>query len=132
VIPDTHAWIFYATGKRLDKYGLRRIEKARRAGRLQIASVTLWEVAWLAQERMLRFMQPPSEWFRDALMRTEVRVAHLDVAIAIEGARWVRTLRDPADCQVVGTAIKSGVPLATRDSRILENAETLGIDVVEV
>src|ERR1700737_4123881 len=92
VILDTHAWIFYATGKGLERGGLRRIDKGRKAGLLQIASVTLWEVALLAHERKLRFTQSTSEWFRDALTRTEARVAALDVATSIEGARLVRTL----------------------------------------
>ncbi len=132
MILDTHVWVFYATGARLAKRGLQRIEKARRAGRLQIAAVTLWEVALLAQERRIRFVQPPGEWFRDALARTEVTVAALDAEIAVEAARLVHLLRDPADCQIAGTALRSGVPLGTRDARLLENANALGLDVVEV
>ena len=50
MILDTHVWVFYATGARLAERGLQRIDKARRPGRLQIATVTLWEVALLAQE----------------------------------------------------------------------------------
>jgi PIN domain nuclease of toxin-antitoxin system len=132
VILDTHAWIFYATGKRLERGGLRRIEKARKAGLLQIASVTVWEIALLAHERKLRVTQSTREWFRDALTGTEARVAALDVATAIEGARLVRTLHDPADCQIVGTALHLGVPLATRDARILQNARAWGLEVVEI
>jgi PIN domain nuclease of toxin-antitoxin system len=132
VILDTHVWIFYATERGLDPKGLRSIERARKLGRLQIASVTLWEVALLVQERRLRLTLPTSEWFRDALTLTGVHIAPLDVAIAIQAARLARPLRDPADCQVVGTAIKIGVPLATRDARILENAKPLGLDVIEV
>jgi PIN domain nuclease of toxin-antitoxin system len=132
VILDTHAWIFYATGKRLERRALRRIDKARSDSRLQIAAVTLWEVALLAQEHKLRFSQPTSDWFRDALTRTEVGVAPLDVGTAIEAARLMRALRDPADCQIVGTALQIGVPLATRDGRILDNAAALGLDIVEI
>jgi PIN domain nuclease of toxin-antitoxin system len=132
VILDTHAWIFYATGKRFEKRALRQIDKARGEGRLHIAAVTLWEIALLVQERRLRFSQPTAEWFRDALKSTEVRVAPLDVATAIEGARLFHTLRDPADCQIVGTALQIGVPLATRDTRILDNAKALGLDIVAI
>jgi PIN domain nuclease of toxin-antitoxin system len=132
VILDTHVWVFYATGAPLSKRGLQRIEKSRKARRLQIAAVTLWEVALLAQERKIRFAQPPGEWFRDALARTEVTVAALDAAIAIEAARLVSLLRDPADCQIVGTALYAGVPLGTRDGRLLENASALGLEVVDV
>jgi PIN domain nuclease of toxin-antitoxin system len=132
LILDTHAWVFYATGARLAKRGLQRIEKARRSGRLQIAAVTLWEVALLAQERRIRFVQPAREWFRDALARTEVAVAALDAEIAIDAARLAHLLRDPADCQIAGTALRGGVPLGTRDACLIENADALGLDVVEV
>jgi len=132
VILDTHAWFFYATGARLAKRGLARIEKARRAERLQIAAVTLWEVALLAQERRIRFAQPAVEWLRDALAQTEVTVVALDAEIAIDAARLVHVLRDPADCQIAGTALSAGVPLATRDARLIENADALGLDIVEV
>jgi PIN domain nuclease of toxin-antitoxin system len=132
VILDTHAWVFYAIGARLAKRGLQRIEKARKAGRLQIAAVTLWEVALLAQERKIRFVQPPREWFRDALAQTEMTVAALDAEVAIEAARLMHLLRDPADCQIAGTALRRGVPLATRDARLIENADVLGLDVIEV
>jgi PIN domain nuclease of toxin-antitoxin system len=94
--------------------------------------VTLWEVALLAQERKIRFAQPPREWFREALARTEVRVAALEPQIAIDAARLVHILRDPADCQIAGTALRAGAPLATRDTRLLENADALGLDVIEV
>ena len=132
MILDTHAWVFYATGARLTKRGLQRIERARRSGRLQIAAVTLWEVALLAQERKIRFVQAPGEWFRDALARTDVTVAALDAQIAIDAARLVPLLRDPADCQIAGTALRAGLPLGTRDARLLENADALGLDIVEV
>jgi PIN domain nuclease of toxin-antitoxin system len=132
MILDTHAWVFYATGKALEKRALRRIDRARADGRLHVAAVTLWEVALLVQERKLRFSQPVGEWFRDALKRTEARVAPLDAGTAIEGARLFRALRDLADCQIVGTALYLGVPLATRDARILENSKALGLDVVEI
>lgn len=132
MILDTHAWVFYASGAHLAKRGLHRIERARKAGCLQIAAVTLWEVALLGHERKIRFALPIGEWFREALARTEVTVAALDAQIAIDASRLVHLLRDPADCQIAGTALRVGVPLATRDARLIENADTFGLDVVEV
>jgi PIN domain nuclease of toxin-antitoxin system len=132
LILDTHAWIFYATGRPIDRRVLRRIDKARLAGRLGIAAVTLWEVALLAQERRLRFSESTVDWLRDALEHTGVQVAPLDEATAVSAARLHHALRDPADCQIAGTALQVGAPLATRDARILERADALGLDVVEI
>ncbi len=132
MILDTHAWVFYATGRPVERRALRRMEKARGEGRLHVAAVTLWEVALLVRERKLRLSQPTADWFRDAIKRTEIRVAPLDAASAIEGARLLDALRDPADCQIVGSALHLGLPLATRDARILDHARALGLEIVEI
>lgn len=129
---DTHAWIFYATGATLAKRGLLRIENARKAGLLRLAAVSLWEVALLVQERRIRLSQPAGAWFRDAIARTAISVVDLDAGIAIAAARLAHVLRDPADCQIVGSALTEGVALATRDARILDKAAALGLEVVEV
>lgn len=77
-------------------------------------------------------LEPAGEWYRDALTRTEVTVVALDTDVAISAARLVHLLRDPADCPIAGTALRRGVPLATRDGRLIESADTLGLEVVEV
>ena len=56
-------------------------------------------------------------------------MAALDVAVAIDAARLLHLLRDPADCQIAGTALHAAVPLATRDARLIRNADALGLDV---
>ena len=131
MILDTHAWLHYV-GRGLSKVTVRRIERARVAGQLRVAAVTLWEVALLVHARRLRLDGPVKEWLETALARSGVTVVPLDAAVAFESARLIDTLRDPADCQIVGTAIYLGAPLATRDARILDAAEGLGIDVVEI
>jgi PIN domain nuclease of toxin-antitoxin system len=132
MILDTHAWLWYVGKRRLARRALHAIEKARVAGRLQIAAVTLWEIALLVHERHVRLTMSPPEWFRDALSGTNARVVPLDPLIATSASRLIAILRDPADCQIVGTALEMGVPLATRDARILENAAAMGLEVVEV
>ena len=132
MILDTHAWVFYASGGHLATRGLQRIETTRKVGRLQIAAVTLWEVALLVQARRIRFERPIDEWFRDALARREVTVAALDAQVAINAARLMHLLRDPVDCQIAGTALRMGVPLATRDARLLDNGAACGLEIVEV
>jgi PIN domain nuclease of toxin-antitoxin system len=116
----------------MKKAALRRVGRARMAGRLQVAAVTLWEVALLVQTRRLRIDVPMREWFTSALRQSDVGVVPLDASVAIEASRLLHALRDPADCQIAGSALHLGVPLATRDSAILDRADALGLDVVEV
>jgi len=131
MILDTHAWLRYL-GTGLSKVVVRRIERARTRGQLRIAAVTLWEIALLVHARRLRVDGPVKEWLETALARSGVAVVPLDTAVAVESARLVDSLRDPADCQIVGTALHLGVALATRDARILEAAEGLRLDVLEI
>jgi PIN domain nuclease of toxin-antitoxin system len=111
---------------------VRRIERARTRGQLRIAAVTLWEIALLVHARRLRVDGPVKEWLETALARSGVAVVPLEPAVAFESARLIDSLRDPADCQIVGTALHLGVPLVTRDARILEVAEGLRLDVLEI
>jgi len=132
MILDTHVWLRYLAGSAISARALRRIERARAGEALGIAAVTLWEVALLVHERKLRIDGTTADWLGTALVRSGASIAPLDAAVAQVAARLIGILRDPADCQIAGTALHLGVPLATRDARILERAEKLGLEVVEV
>jgi PIN domain nuclease of toxin-antitoxin system len=130
MILDTHVWLRYLAGARIDHRALRRIERARAANRLQVAAVTLWEIALLVHERKVRIDGTTVDWLTSALARSTTGVAPLDPAVAQASARLISLLRDPADCQIAGTALHLGVPLVTRDARILDQAEGLGLEAV--
>ena len=131
MILDTNVWWRYLTEGRMAKETRRRIEQARAAGRLQIAAVTLWEIALLVHEGKLRIDDAVPKWLHTALARSGTTVAPLDPAAAHEAARAAATLSDPAGCQIIGTAVHLGGPLATRDRRVLECARRLGIEALE-
>jgi predicted nucleic acid-binding protein len=71
------------------------------------------------------------KWLHTALARSGTTVAPLEPETAHEAARLAATLSNAAGCQIVGTAVHLGVPLATRDRRILECARGAGIEVLE-
>ncbi len=131
MILDTNVWWRYLTEGRMAKVTRGRIEQARVAGRLQIAAVTLWEIALLVQEGKLRMDDPVAKWLHTALARSGTTVAPLEPEAAHDAARAAATLSDPAGCQIVGTAVHLGVPLATRDRRMLDCARRLGIEALE-
>jgi PIN domain nuclease of toxin-antitoxin system len=130
VILDTNVWWRYLTAGRMAKETRRRIEQARAAGRLQVAAITLWELALLVQEGKLRIDDTVPRWLQTALARSGTTVAPLEPGAAHESARLAGTL-SAAGCQVVGTAVHLGVPLATRDRRVLECARRQGIEALE-
>jgi PIN domain nuclease of toxin-antitoxin system len=130
VILDTEVWWRYLTAGRMAKETRRRIDHARSAGRLQVAAVTLWEMALLVQQGKLRIDDAVPKWLHTALARSGTTVAPLEPGAAHEAARLAVTL-SPAGCQIVGTAVHLGVPLATRDARVLACARQLGIEALE-
>jgi PIN domain nuclease of toxin-antitoxin system len=115
----------------LAKETRRRIEQARAAGRLQVAAVTLWEMALLVHEGTLRVDGAVPTWLHTALSRSGTTVAPLEPGAAHEAARLSVSLGDPAGCQIVGTAVHLGVPLATRDLRLLDCGRRLGIETLQ-
>ena len=131
MILDTNVWWRYLTDGRMAKETRRRLEQARAAGRLQVAAVTLWEIALLAQDGKLRVDIAVPKWLHTALRRSGTSVAPLDPGAAYEAARLAATLPDPAGCQIVGTAVHLGVPLASRDRRLLAFTRDLGIEALE-
>lgn len=132
MILDTNVWWRDLTANgRMPKATRRRIEQARAAGRLQVAAVTLWEIALLVQEGKLRVDDAVPKWLHTALARSGTTVAALEPETAHEATRAAATLSDPAGCQIIGTAVHLGVPLVTRDGRMLDCARRLGIEVFE-
>lgn len=130
MILDTEVWWRYLTKGGIAKVTQRRIEQARASGRLQVAAVTLWEIALLVHEGKLRIDDAVPKWLHTALARSGATVAPLDPGAAHEAARLAGTLV-PAGCQIVGTAAHLGVPLVTRDKWTLACARKLGIEVLE-
>jgi len=131
VILDTQVWWRYLTAGRMAQATRRRIEQARAGGRLQIAAVTLWEMALLVHEGKLRVDGTPARWLQTALARSGTTVAPLDPGAAHEAARLAATLGDPAGCQIVGTAVHLGVPIASHDPGVLACARGLGLEAFE-
>jgi len=131
VILDTNVWWRYLTAGRLAKEARRRVEQARAAGRLQVAAVTLWEMALLVHEGKVRVDGAVPKWLHTALARSGTTVAPLEPGAAHEAARLSASLADPAGCQIVGTAAHLGVPLATRDWKLLDCARKLGLEALQ-
>jgi PIN domain nuclease of toxin-antitoxin system len=73
----------------------------------------------------------PEAWFDDLLALPGVRLIPLGHRAAIAASGLPGTLhRDPADRLLIATARELGVPLVTRDRRILEYAAQGHVDAI--
>ena len=123
---DTHA-VHWASAEpeRLSAAAGRAVGEA---DQLAVASVTWYELAWLALNGRIVPHRPVGSWLDD-LARSLITVA-LTPAIAVTGCLLPGSFSgDPADRQIYATASNLGWTLVSKDRRLRDYAEG-DVDVV--
>jgi PIN domain nuclease of toxin-antitoxin system len=122
-VADTHVVLWFAAGdlRRLGR-AARRVMASLGTGRAEIivSVVSLWEVALLHDDRHLRLTHGFGAWCDALESMSGVSVVSLTRS-DIEHARALRSLRDPHDRLIAGTAQRLDVPLLSADARIAEH-----------
>jgi PIN domain nuclease of toxin-antitoxin system len=112
---------------------LSAIRRAAAVGALLVSPVFAWEVGLLATRRRqpLTFRPTPVAWIERLLSRPGIRGVPLPHHVAVSAALLPGNLHgDPADRLLIATARELGVPLVTRDRRILDYAEQGHVDAI--
>ena len=118
IILDTHALIWMASDpKRLTSKAREAIREARQESEVAIAAITLWEMAWLAENGRIQVVGSVESFVRDTADRVVVRpitpeIAALAVRLASDFPK------DPSDRLIAATAIVEGALLVTADQRM--------------
>jgi PIN domain nuclease of toxin-antitoxin system len=123
---DTHVWLWYAEGvaDRLRPASVRKLEEARRGDGLLVSAISVWEIGMHVARGRIQLAVPLRDWVERALAAPGIRMAPLDSAVATESTLLPGEPQgDPADRFLIATARTHGVPLATRDDRILAYAK---------
>jgi len=118
ILLDTHVLIWMAAEpKLLTRKAREAISAARNQGGVGIAAITLWELAWLAQNRRIQISGSVESFVRETTARVLVKTITAEIA-----ARAVRLgveyPKDPADRLIGATAIEEGLSLVTADMKI--------------
>lgn len=82
-----------------------------------VASVSVWEAAYLAQANRVELAAPWEEWLTMATTRANIEVVALSGAIAARAAHLPLHHRDPADRFIIATALELGASLVSLDAR---------------
>jgi len=133
VLLDTCAAIWLFEQQPLSQASLLAIRAAAGSLAVFVSSVSAWEVGLLARRprSALAFEPSPEAWFDDLLALPGVRLIPLAHRAAIAASRLPGNFhRDPADCLLIATARELGVPLVTRDRRILDYAGQGHVDAI--
>ena len=118
ILLDTHALLWMAGDpKRLSKRAHEAIGIARQGTGIAVATITLWEIAWLAQHHRIEVKGSVESFVRETVARVILRPATPEIA-----ALAVRLPdpfpKDPSDRLIASTAMVEGMPLVTADMRI--------------
>jgi len=106
--------------KRLSARARDFIRRARRETEIAIATITLWELAWLAQNNRIVITGSVESFIRETVARVTLRPITPEIA-----ALAVRLPKefpgDPADRVIAATAMIEAAPLVTADAGILQS-----------
>lgn len=125
VLLDTCAVIWLANGDALASSATAAILHAGAADGIFVSPVSAWEVGLLSKPKAgrnlaVQFMPDPKTWFARVMAGPGLREASLTSEIAIDASFLPGELHgDPADRLIVTSARHLGVPIVTRDRRII-------------
>jgi PIN domain nuclease of toxin-antitoxin system len=121
ILLDTHALLWMASDPdRLSKRAREAIREARQSSEIAIATITLWELAWLAQNGRIVVAGSVESFVRETIARVVLRPETPEIA-ALAVRLPERFPRDPSDRLIAATAMIEGAALITADTRIRQS-----------
>jgi PIN domain nuclease of toxin-antitoxin system len=103
--------------KRLSKRAFAAIRRARQNSGVAVATITMWELAWLAQNGRIVVTGSVEMFIRETVARVILRAVTPEIA-ALAASFPQGFPRDPADRLIAATAMVEGCRLVTADERI--------------
>ena len=85
-----------------------------------ISSISTWEVALLVAKKRLRLTLSVTDWIAKSEALPFITFIPIDNSVAMKSVNLPQPLHDdPADRIIIATAISMGVPLVTKDKKLL-------------
>lgn len=122
ILLDTHAWVWFVSDPtKLSNAARRAVDAAAKVNAVYISGMSAWEVALLAKRNRLKLTMPVHDWVQKTEMLPYFKFVPVTNSIAVQSVFLPGHLHDdPADRIIIATALSLGVPLVTKDERILK------------
>jgi PIN domain nuclease of toxin-antitoxin system len=118
ILLDTHilVWLLIAPEK-LSPKARKAILAARKSGPLALSAISLWEIAWLAENKRIDIDVSVGSFVKKCA--SYVQVLPISSEIAVRSVQFPNSYpKDPQDRMIGATAIIEGIRLLTHDTRI--------------
>ncbi len=122
---DTHAWIWYLSQPELiSKKAKKTLDKARNNDQLCISSISVWEIAMLVKKNRLQFNIDVEDWIAKSETLPFFKFLPITNRIALKSVSLPEPLHsDSADRIIIATALIEGMPIITKDKKIIDYSE---------
>ena len=121
ILLDTHIliWLLIAPEK-LSPKAKKAILAARKSGPLAISAISLWEIAWLAENKRIDIDVSVASFVKKCA--SYVQVLPITQEIAVRSVQFPTSYpRDPQDRIIGATALVEGIGLLTHDKLIVKS-----------
>ena len=121
ILLDTHilVWLLVAPEK-LSSKARKAIRAARKSGPLALSAISLWEIAWLAENKRIAIDVSVESFVKKCA--TYVEVFPITTQIAVRSVQFPDSYpKDPQDRLIGATALVEGIRLLTHDAQIIRS-----------
>ena len=122
IVLDTHTWIWFVSKPEvLSKRAKKAVFAAVEEKSVLISSISAWEVALLVIKKRLTLSLDVNDWIAKSEGLPFIQFIEISNSIAVKSVNLPQPLHpDPADRIIIATALSAGVPLVTKDKKLLD------------